>query len=71
MLQDLPEDAKWLDNFWSQFEIKPIKFKNKVQFKTTEFKIKQSDKNKALKLIDDVVKNVKENYFNNLKDKIV
>lgn len=43
--------------------MKPIRFKNKVEFKTTQFKIKQSDKNIALELIDDVVQNVKNNYF--------
>lgn len=67
VLQEVPEDSKWLSDFWDKFEIKPIKFKNKVDFKTTEFKIKKSDKNIALQLIDDVIQNVRNNYFNNSK----
>lgn len=44
--------------------MKPIKLKNKGQFKATEFKIKL-DQNKAEEVIDDVIKNAKNNYFSN------
>ncbi|XP_026821859.1 alanine--tRNA ligase, mitochondrial-like isoform X2 [Rhopalosiphum maidis] len=67
--KELPEDVKWLKNFWNKFDIKPIKFKDKVQFKATEFKIKQVDKHKALKLIDNVIEYVKKNYFSNIINK--
>jgi len=58
--------VNWLNNFWNKFDIKPIKFKNKIQFKATEFKVKQVDKYKALKLIDNVIQDVKKNYFSNI-----
>ncbi|XP_008178686.1 alanine--tRNA ligase, mitochondrial [Acyrthosiphon pisum] len=61
-----PEDVNWLNNFWNKFDIKPIKFKNKIQFKATEFKVKQVDKYMALKLIDNVIRDVKKNYFSNV-----
>jgi len=57
----------WIKDFWNKFDIKPIKFKNKVQFKTTEFKVNQTDKFKAFKLIDDVIENAKKYYFNDIK----
>jgi len=57
----------WLIDFWKKFGIRPIKFKNKVQFKTTEFKIKLTDKSKALELIDNVIRDAKKHYFNNIR----
>jgi len=37
-----------------------------MQFKATEFKVKQVDKYMALKLIDNVIRDVKKNYFSNI-----
>lgn len=67
--KELQEDLNWLKNFWNKFEIKPIKLKNKVQFKATEFKVKQVDKYKALTLIDNVIEDVKKNYFSSIINK--
>lgn len=66
MLQEQPENIKWLNDFWEKFDIKPITFKNKIQFKATEFKVKHVDKYMALKLINNVVQDVKKNYFSQL-----
>jgi len=60
----LSENEMWLKDFWNKFDIRPIKFKNKGNFKTTEFKIKQTDKCKALELIDDVIQDVKKHFSN-------
>lgn len=66
-MQELPENEKWLKDFWNSFNIKTIKFKNKVKFKTTKFKVEQADKCKAFEIIDNVIQDVKTNYFNNIR----
>lgn len=67
----MSENEKWLNDFWEKFNIKQIKFKNRVQFKIVEFKIKQVDKYKALELIHNVIQNAKDKYFNKLiSDKV-
>lgn len=71
LLQGISEDEMWLKDFWKKFDIRPIKFKNKVQFKTAEFKIKQTDKCKALELIDDVIQDVKKHFSNIRKDTLI
>lgn len=44
-----------------------MKFKNKFQFKTTKFKVEQTDKCKAFEIIDNVIQDAKKNYFCNIR----
>lgn len=62
-LQEVSENEEWLVDFWNKLNIKPIKFKNKVFFKTTEFKIDQEDKYKAVELINNIIQNTKKKFF--------